>query len=78
MLGKADLKIGANTFTIEAHNLSKENIYIQSIKLNGEKYNKLYITHQDIVKGGKLEFEMGAQPSTNEFILTIPNRWDEQ
>lgn len=78
MLDKADLKIGANTFTIEAHNLSKENIYIQSIKLNGEKYNKLYITHQDIVKGGKLEFEMGAQPSTNEFILTIPNRWDEQ
>ncbi len=78
MLDKADLKIGANTFTIEAHNLSKENIYIQSIKLNGEKYNKLYIKHQDIVKGGKLEFEMGAQPSTNEFILTIPNRWDEQ
>ena len=78
MLDKADLKIGANTFTIEAHNLLKENIYIQSIKLNGEKYNKLYITHQDIVKGGKLEFEMGAQPSTNEFILTIPNRWDEQ
>lgn len=78
ILDKADLKIGANTFTIEAHNLSKENIYIQSIKLNGEKYNKLYITHQDIVKGGKLEFEMGAQPSTNEFILTIPNRWDEQ
>ncbi|WP_291586331.1 GH92 family glycosyl hydrolase [Bacteroides sp.] len=78
MLDKADLKIGANTFTIETHNLSKENIYIQSIKLNGEKYNKLYITHQDIVKGGKLEFEMGAQPSTNEFILTIPNRCDEQ
>ncbi len=78
MLDKTELKIGANTFSIEAHNLSKENIYIQSIKLNGEKYNKLYITHQDIIKGGKLEFEMGAQPSTNEFILTIPNRWDEQ
>lgn len=78
MLDKAELKIGTKTFSIEAPNLSDENIYIQSIKLNGVEYNKLYITHQDIVKGGKLTFEMGAQPSTNEFISTIPNRWDEQ
>lgn len=43
--------------------MSPENIYIQSVTLNGEDYNKLYISHQDIVDGGILEFDMGAYPS---------------
>lgn len=43
--------------------MSPENIYIQSVTLNGEEYNKLYIRHQDILDGGVLEFYMGASPS---------------
>ena len=78
MLDKADLIVGDKTFTVEAHNLTDKNIYVQSVKLNDKDYNKLYITHQDIVNGGKLEFEMGAKPSVNEFIPVIPNRWDEK
>jgi predicted alpha-1,2-mannosidase len=50
-------------FVIVANNLSSENIYIQSIKLNGKTHDKLYIEHQDIIKGGRLEFEMGSNPS---------------
>ena len=49
-------------FIVEAKNRSDENIYIQSATLNGEKYNKSFIKHGDIVKGGKLVFEMGSKP----------------
>lgn len=51
------------TFTILARNASQENIYIQSAKLNGQIYNKNYITHDDIVSGSTLEFIMGNQPN---------------
>jgi predicted alpha-1,2-mannosidase len=49
------------TFEIEAHNASVENKYIQSATLNGEKLDTPWITHQAIINGGKLVFEMGAK-----------------
>lgn len=51
------------TFTIEACNNSPENVYIQSARLNGQPYNKSYLTHTDLVKGGALVLEMGEIPS---------------
>ena len=54
-----------NTFNITASNNSKNNIYIQSIKLNGEPYEKSYIEHADIMMGGKLHFSMGDRINTN-------------
>lgn len=53
------------TFVIETKNNSEKNCYIRSAKLNGMNYYKSYITHQDIVKGGKLLFEMGSKPNEN-------------
>lgn len=53
------------TFTIIAHKLSAKNIYIQSAALNDKPYNESRITHQDIVNGGILVFEMGDQPNKN-------------
>lgn len=50
-------------FTIIAYNNSKENIYVQNLKLNGKDYNKTYIKHTDIVNGGTLEFYMGDLPN---------------
>ncbi len=61
---EATLNVGHDkTFKIIAHHNSKENIYIQSAKLNGNAYAKSYITFNDITAGGTLEFEMGNQPS---------------
>ena len=51
------------SFTLIAKNNSPENIYIQSITLNGKPYEKNYISHFDIVKGGKMVFTMGNKPS---------------
>lgn len=51
-----------NTFTVLAPTVSKENIYIQAIKLNSKPYSKSYITHEQIMEGVTLEFEMGNTP----------------
>lgn len=51
-----------NTFKIIAHNNSKENKFIQSIKLNGKIYPEFFITYKDIMNGGTLEYEMGNKP----------------
>lgn len=51
-----------NTFTVLAPQASRENIYIQSVKLNGQPYDKDYITHDQIMKGDTLSFEMGNKP----------------
>ncbi|MDL2213138.1 GH92 family glycosyl hydrolase [Bacteroides sp. OttesenSCG-928-D19] len=64
LFSEATVEVGeGKTFKIVAHNNSDENIYIQSIKLNGKKYTKSYINFTDIVAGGKLEFTMGNTPS---------------
>ena len=51
-----------NAFTVLAPAVSRENIYIQSVKLDGKPYDKSYITHEQIMGGATLEFEMGNTP----------------
>ena len=50
------------TFTVLAPGVSRENIYIQSVKVNGQPYDKSYITHRQIMDGATVEFEMGPEP----------------
>jgi predicted alpha-1,2-mannosidase len=50
------------TLKIITPNHSKENKYIQSIKLNGKTLNRYYVTHEELVNGAILELEMGNQP----------------
>jgi predicted alpha-1,2-mannosidase len=64
LFDKVEINAGkGKPFTIIASNLSDKNFYIQSVTLNGKEYPYSYITHSDIVKGGKLVFEMGPEPS---------------
>ena len=56
---------GQNQFKISTKNNSDENIYIQSVKLNGKEYKYSYITHKQILEGGELEFVMGSNPNKN-------------
>lgn len=51
------------SFTVRAPKKFPEEIYIQSVMLNGKKYDNSYIAHSDIMKGGVLEFKMGKKPS---------------
>ncbi len=51
------------TFSVRAHGNSKENRYIQSASLNGKPFTKTWLSHDTIISGGLLEFEMGPKPN---------------
>ena len=53
------------TLAIKAADNSTVNKYVQSVKLGGKSYSKNYFTHDDIMKGGKIEFRMGDKPNTS-------------
>ena len=71
-----------NTFKINTVNNNYQNHYIQSLKLNGNNYNKTWIDYNDIQKGGSLDFEMsnrpnkdfGISPLSKPFSLTNINQ----
>ena len=54
-------------FTMKAPQASVVNKYIQEVKLNGQMLDRSYITHQEIMDGGTLEFTMGAEPNKKLF-----------
>jgi len=51
------------TFTISVQNNSPQNIYIQSVTLNGSPLARAYITQEDITRGGTLALTMGPAPN---------------
>jgi len=72
--GKATYDIGAplfenatihlengKQFKVVAHQSSPENIYVQSVRLNGKLLDRWQIKHEEIISGGILEFDMGKQ-----------------
>lgn len=66
IVDEAVIKLNDNkNFIIKAVNNSAENIYIQQVRWNGKDYNKSYISFNDLIEGGTLEFVMGSEPSTS-------------
>ncbi|MEU4801720.1 GH92 family glycosyl hydrolase [Actinosynnema sp. NPDC023587] len=76
-MGDARYAIGSPLFTkvtvnlengrklvINAPGNSARNIYVQSLKVNGKKWDKAYLPHAALAQGGTLDFEMGPAPST--------------
>lgn len=58
------------SFEIRAPRVSDRNRYVQSVRLNGQPLEKTYITHEQIMAGGVLEFDMGPRP--NKRLGTAP------
>ena len=52
-----------DTITINAPNVSRENKYIQSIRVNDTDYDKTYLKPAQITDGLKIDFVMGSEPS---------------
>ncbi len=52
-----------NEFVIHAENNSKENIYVDKIRMNGKPWNKNFINHSTILKGGEINFSMINSPN---------------
>ena len=52
-------------FEVVAKNLSEQNCYVQSVKLNGKPLERSYITFDEVHNGGTLEFTMTNQPNSS-------------
>ena len=61
MIDKALIHVKGGIFEILAKNNSATNKYIKEVKLNGKVLDTPFISHNDIIKGGKLEFIMTDQ-----------------
>lgn len=56
---KATLSLSnGKTFVVEAPENDEENIYVEKVELNGNKHDFNWISHEDIMNGGKLSFYM--------------------
>ncbi len=51
------------TIEIRAPKVSDKNRYVKSVRLNGQPYSRLYLTHEQLVQGCTLEFEMTSKPN---------------
>ncbi|HEY9509995.1 MAG TPA: GH92 family glycosyl hydrolase [Verrucomicrobiae bacterium] len=64
MFPKATLTMeNGKRIVIEGINASAENIYVQSLTIDGKPWPRAWLRHQDINHGATLKFVMGPQPS---------------
>ena len=61
LVDKAEIDVEGGVFTVERKGYCSECRYVQSVKLNGEPLERNYITHEEIIAGGKLTFVMGKE-----------------
>lgn len=67
---EAMMEVGeGKQFVIKAPGNNETTPYIQKVTLNGKALNRPWITHQEILNGGILEFQMDTQPN--------PDLWQE-
>ncbi len=52
-----------NTLTVKVQNFNPKNVYLKSLKINGQPYKSFFINHDDVMKGGEWVFEMSSKPA---------------
>ena len=52
-----------NSLVINAPANSEKNIYIESMTFDGKNYTKNYLDHNDLFKGGVIDYKMGDKPN---------------
>ena len=55
-------------FTLEAKNLSKDNLYVKQVFLNNKLFSGTTLSHKTVMAGGRLVFEMGRQKSISPYF----------
>ncbi|WP_455627959.1 GH92 family glycosyl hydrolase [Parabacteroides chinchillae] len=60
MVDHAIIHVKGGEFEIVVKDNNPANKYVKEVKLNGKVLDSPFISHKDIVKGGKLEFTMSA------------------
>ncbi|MEH6705577.1 MAG: GH92 family glycosyl hydrolase [Galbibacter orientalis] len=54
-----------NEVIINAPNNDHNNKYVQQMSFNGQNYSKNYISHEALLEGAKIDFEMSNTPNKN-------------
>ncbi|MFI8378899.1 GH92 family glycosyl hydrolase [Leeuwenhoekiella sp. NPDC079379] len=54
-----------NTVEINAPKNSPENKYIETMKIDGNIYDKNWLSHKAMIKGMKIDFDMSTKPNTS-------------
>jgi len=65
---------GGKNLVVRANHLSDKNIYIQSVTLNGKSLTTSSFSHNDIVNGGELTFNMSNRPNKKWAAVGAPKR----
>ncbi|QRR01328.1 glycoside hydrolase family 92 protein [Dyadobacter sandarakinus] len=60
------------TLVIETKNNAKDHVYVQSASFNGAPLDNCWLYRDELMRGGKLTFVMGAQPNINWGTKTPP------
>ena len=64
LFDKVTIPLGnGRELAVEAKRSTPEDKYIQSITVDGRSYEKLWITHAEIIKGAHIVFTLGAEPN---------------
>ena len=70
---KAEMHLSnGKTFRMRAENISDENIYVQSVKLNGKNWDSPFLPYRELKRGGSIEFVMGPKPSEWGRKVVVP------
>jgi predicted alpha-1,2-mannosidase len=73
VFGNIDISLGnGKKLNISAIRNSAANVYIQSASFNGKKLDNCWLFRDELMKGGKLEYQMGPQPNMNWGVAVPP------
>lgn len=62
---RVEISVGKNKkYTLIANNLTKDCIFVKSVKVDGKPYHKSHITHRQILDGATVELEMASTPQS--------------
>jgi putative alpha-1,2-mannosidase len=62
-----NMTVNGNTLRITADRLGDDSYYVQSVKINGEAWDKNWVEHESpgqrlMIDGGTIEFVLGNEP----------------
>jgi putative alpha-1,2-mannosidase len=65
---------GNRTLRITAEGLGEDSFYVQSVRINGQQWDRNWFDHEDImVEGGTIEFSLGSEPVVWESGVVPPS-----
>lgn len=54
--------------TIQTNPNEDYNLFLKAVTVNGKANPHLYLTHEELVKGGSIEFELGNVPVSRDYV----------